>query len=93
MVTSARIPPLLARPMAVVCALSGCYLLGTGLYDLFVDHDTAEMFTKGSSQLISRAIDAERYHSMICYRLTFGAILLVLAHILNRLHRWWRTTE
>lgn len=88
MVTSALIPPALVRPIAAICALTGGYLLGTGLYDRFVDHDTAEMFTRGIRPLITHEADSGRFHAMVFYRIGLGVLLFVLAGALLRLHRW-----
>jgi hypothetical protein len=88
MVTSALIPPTLVRPIAVICGLIGCHFIITGLYDLFVDHDTTEMFTRGIRTLITREADADRFHAMVFYRIVLGAVMFVLAGVLDRLWRW-----
>lgn len=94
MVTSGfNIHPALIRPIAVGLALAGGYLLGTGFYDLFIDHDTTELFQRGRVILISKATDADHFHRLIAYRLIFGAILGVLAYLLRRLSHWWSTDQ
>lgn len=91
--TFARIPPVLVRSIAAVFALAGCYLLGTGLYDLLIDHDTANLFTKGRAIIISQQSNPEHFHNLVCYRLELGVVMLAPAYVLDRLHRWWRTNE
>lgn len=80
MVTSALIPPAQVRPISVICFLIGCYLLGTGLFDRFVDHDTMEMFT--------REANADRFHAIVFFRIGLGIVLFALAGALLRLSRW-----
>jgi hypothetical protein len=90
MVTSGfNIHPALIRPIALGFALAGCYLLGSGLYDLLIDHDTTELFQRGRTILISKKSDADPFHRLIAYRLIFGVMLGVLAYGLRRLSRWW----
>ena len=88
MVTSALIPPVLVRPIATLCILAGCYLLGSGLYDRFVDHDTTEMFTRGIRTVITREANADRFHAIVFYRICLGIVLFALAGALLRLRRW-----
>lgn len=90
MVTSALIPPVLVRPISAICFLVASYLLSTGLYDLFVDHDTTEMFTRGVRTLITRDADADRFHAIVSYRIGLGVVLFGLATALHRLRRWTR---
>lgn len=90
MVTSFNIHPALVRPIAIGFALIGCYLLGSGLYDLFIDHNTAELFSRVRTALVSRETEADRFHQMVAYRLLLGVMLSVLAYALRRLHRWWQ---
>jgi len=89
MVTNVRIPPALVRPIAVICGLIGCYLMITGFYDLFVDHETTELFTRGISAVIIRKADADRFHAMVSYRIGLGVLLFGLAAALDRLWRWY----
>lgn len=88
MVTSALIPPALVRPTSVICFLIGCYLLGTGLFDRFVDHDTMEMFTRGTRTPITREANADRFHAIVFFRIGLGIVLFALAGALLRLSRW-----
>ena len=94
MVTSGfNIHPALIRPIAVGFALAACYLLGSGLYDLFIDHNTTELFQRGRTILVAKKTDADPFHRMIAYRLIFGALLGVLAYGLRRLSRWWSANQ
>lgn len=88
MVTSALIPPALVRPIAVICGLIGCFLMITGSYDLFVDHDTTELFTRGIRAVITREADADGFHAMVSYRIGLGVVLFGLATAQDRLWRW-----
>jgi len=91
MVTSGfNIHPAIIRPVAAGFALAGYYLLGCGLFDLFIDHNTAELFNRVIRPLISKAADEERFFNAVSYRLLMGVILMALAWVLDRLHRWWQ---
>lgn len=94
MVTSGfNIHPALIRPIAMGFALAGSYFLGSGLYDLFIDRDTTELFQRGRTILVSRKTDADHFHRLIAYRLIFGAMLGILAYGLRRLGRWWSADQ
>jgi len=82
------IPPALVRPLVIVIALAGGFFIGTGFYDLLIDHQTKELFAKRVAVIITRENDAEHFYNLVCYRLLFGTILLLLAHVLHRLDRW-----
>lgn len=88
-----NIHPALIRPIAVGFALAGGCLLGTGFYDLFIDHDTTGLFQRGRAILVSKTTDEDHFHRLIACRLFFGALLGVLAYILRRLSRWWSTSQ
>lgn len=83
-----NVHPALIRPIAVGFALSGCYLLGSGFYDLFIDHDTAKLFTKGRLVLILKQSDPDRFHVQVGMRLLLGIGSMALAYGLFRLRRW-----
>lgn len=69
-------------------AVIGYYLLGTGFYDLFIDHDTAEVFRKGMTVHVSLEAAPDQFHRLVSYRLFLGTLAIVLTGVLNQLRRW-----
>jgi|GEM_PF-1566351 len=89
MVTSGfHIHPALLMPLIILSGSAGAWLIGTGLYDLFVDRETVEMFAKGRGILISAQTDPDRFDAHVCYRLFLGVVCIAIACILYRMRRW-----
>lgn len=93
MVTSGfHIHPALLMPLIILSGSAGAYLIGTGLYDLFVDRETVEMFTRGRGILISAQTDPDRFHTHVSYRLFLGVVCIAIACGLFRMRRWTEET-
>lgn len=86
--TGFHVHPALLMPLLIVSAAADVYLIGTGLYDLFIDRETVEMFTKGPGILISAQTDPDCFHIHVGYRLFLGAVCIAIACILFRMRRW-----
>lgn len=86
--TGFHIHPVLLMPLMIVSASVGAYLVGTGFYDLLVDRETAELFTKGREILISAQTDSDRFLVHVGWRLFLGVVCMALACGLFRMRRW-----
>ncbi len=92
MVTSGfQIHPVFLLPITAVLAAVGIYLIGSGACDLF-DHETAELFTKDRTILISQKSNPEEFNTHVGWRMALGAGSLVLAFGLLRLRHWHQET-
>lgn len=77
------IPSAFDRLLAISFALLGIYLLGTGAYDLWIDHDSMEL-SRGTRILASMEADETRFFVAVSYRFLLGVMFAGVAYMLHR---------